>query len=41
MAEAVTASVDGQITPPDEAMISISTRGLVRGDGAFEVLKPP
>ncbi|MCB0866234.1 MAG: aminotransferase class IV [Solirubrobacterales bacterium] len=39
MAEAVTASVDGQITPPDEAMISILDEGLVRGDGAFEVLK--
>ena len=39
MAEAVIASVDGRITPPAEATISILDEGLVRGDGAFEVLK--
>lgn len=39
MATAVIASVDGRITPPQEATISILDEGLVRGDGAFEVLK--
>ncbi len=39
MATAVLASVDGQITPPSEATVSILDEGLVRGDGAFEVLK--
>ncbi len=39
MAEAVIASVDGRITPPAEATISILDEGLVRGDGAFEVVK--
>lgn len=39
MAEAVIASVDGRIMPPAEATISILDEGLVRGDGAFEVLK--
>lgn len=39
MAEAVIASVDGRITPPAEASISILDEGLVRGDGAFEVMK--
>ncbi len=39
MGEAVIASVDGRITPPAEATISILDEGLVRGDGAFEVLK--
>ena len=39
MAEAVIASVDGRISPPAEAMISVLDEGLVRGDGAFEVLK--
>lgn len=39
MAEAVIASVDGRITPPAEATISILDEGLTRGDGAFEVLK--
>lgn len=39
MAEAVIASVDGRISPPAEATISILDEGLVRGDGAFEVLK--
>ena len=39
MATAVIASVDGTIMPPEEATISILDEGLVRGDGAFEVLK--
>lgn len=39
MATAVIASVDGRITPAAEATISILDEGLVRGDGAFEVLK--
>jgi branched-chain amino acid aminotransferase len=39
VATAVLASVDGRISPPGEAMISILDEGLVRGDGAFEVLK--
>ena len=39
MAEAVIASVDGRIMPAAEATISILDEGLLRGDGAFEVLK--
>lgn len=39
MASAVLASVDGNITPPGEATISILDDGLLRGDGAFEVIK--
>ena len=39
MASAVLASVDGEITPPGEATISILDDGLLRGDGAFEVIK--
>lgn len=39
MATAVIASVDGRIMPPEGATISILDEGLVRGDGAFEVLK--
>lgn len=39
MASAVIASVDGRIMAPEEASISILDEGLVRGDGAFEVLK--
>lgn len=39
MAKATIASVDGGISAPEEAMISILDEGLVRGDGAFEVLK--
>ena len=39
MATAVLASVDGRISSPAEATISILDEGLVRGDGAFEVLK--
>ena len=39
MAPAIVASVDGRIGPPGEASISILDEGLVRGDGAFEVLK--
>ena len=33
------ASVDGEISPPGEATISILDDGLLRGDGAFEVIK--
>src|SRR5690348_10140808 len=39
MATAVIASVDGEIMDPAEATISVLDEGLVRGDGAFEVLK--
>ena len=39
MATAILASVDGAITDPADAKISILDEGLVRGDGAFEVLK--
>jgi branched-chain amino acid aminotransferase len=39
VAKATIASVDGEILPPGEATISILDEGLVRGDGAFEVLK--
>jgi len=39
VANAVLASVDGRIGPPAEATISILDEGLLRGDGAFEVIK--
>jgi branched-chain amino acid aminotransferase len=39
VATATIASVDGEILPPAEARISILDEGLVRGDGAFEVVK--
>lgn len=39
MATAVLASVDGEIMAPEEATISILDDGLLRGDGAFEVIK--
>ncbi len=39
MAKATIASVDGEILPPERATISILDEGLIRGDGAFEVLK--
>jgi branched-chain amino acid aminotransferase len=39
VATAILASVDGVITDPADAKISILDEGLVRGDGAFEVLK--
>jgi branched-chain amino acid aminotransferase len=39
VAKAVIASIDGRIVAPEEATISILDEGLVRGDGAFEVLK--
>ncbi len=39
MATAILASVDGEISSPADAKISILDEGLVRGDGAFEVLK--
>jgi branched-chain amino acid aminotransferase len=33
------ASIDGEIMPVAEAMIPITDEGLVRGDGAFEVIR--
>jgi branched-chain amino acid aminotransferase len=39
MGAATVASVDGRITAPEEATISILDDGLLRGDGAFEVIK--
>lgn len=33
------ASIDGEIMPADEATIPIADPGLVRGDGAFEVIR--
>jgi branched-chain amino acid aminotransferase len=39
MGAATAASVDGRITAPEEATISILDDGLLRGDGAFEVIK--
>ena len=33
------ASLDGEIMPAAEAMIPVTDEGLVRGDGAFEVLR--
>jgi len=39
MGAAVLASVDGRIVPPEQATISILDDGLLRGDGAFEVIK--
>ena len=39
MAEAVLASVDGAIGPAEGAMIGATDDGLLRGDGAFEVIR--
>lgn len=39
MGAATAASVDGRITAPEDAKISILDDGLLRGDGAFEVVK--
>ena len=33
------ASVDGAITPAEEALIPVADEGLLRGDGGFEVLR--
>ena len=33
------ASVDGAITPVEEARIPVSDEGLLRGDGGFEVVR--
>lgn len=33
------ASVDGRIGPADQAVIPVTDEGLLRGDGAFEVLR--
>ena len=32
-------SVDGHITPSDEAVLPLPDDGLLRGDGVFEVLR--
>jgi branched-chain amino acid aminotransferase len=39
MADAVLASLDGAIGPAEGAMISVTDDGLLRGDGAFEVIR--
>jgi len=39
MADAVLASIDGAIGPAEGAMIGATDDGLLRGDGAFEVIK--
>ena len=39
MAEAITVSIDGEITDPASASISVLDDGLLRGDGAFEAIK--
>jgi len=36
---AMLASVDGAIGPAEEARIPVSDEGLLRGDGAFEVMR--
>lgn len=33
------ASIDGAIAPPEQSVISITDEGLLRGDGAFEVVR--
>ena len=33
------ASVDGRIAPPGESLIPVTDEGLLRGDGAFEVVR--
>lgn len=33
------ASVNGAVSPPDDATIPVTDEGLLRGDGAFEVLR--
>lgn len=39
MAEALQVSIDGEITEPSAASISVLDDGLLRGDGAFEAIK--
>jgi branched-chain amino acid aminotransferase len=39
VAEAITVSIDGEITDPGSASISVLDDGLLRGDGAFEAIK--
>lgn len=39
MAEAIRASIDGELSAPAEASISILDDGLLRGDGVFEAIK--
>ena len=33
------ATVDGAIAPPEESMVPVTDEGLLRGDGAFEVVR--
>jgi branched-chain amino acid aminotransferase len=39
MSDAVLASIDGAIGPAEGAMIAVTDDGLLRGDGAFEVIR--
>jgi branched-chain amino acid aminotransferase len=39
MATLLLASVDGEVLPPERATISIADDGLLRGDGAFEMVR--
>ncbi len=39
MANAILASIDGTVGPPDRVSIPVTDDGLLRGDGAFEVIK--
>lgn len=39
MGQALAASIDGEIGPPERARISVLDDGLLRGDGAFEMIK--
>jgi branched-chain amino acid aminotransferase len=39
VAQAITVSIDGEITDPESASISVLDDGLLRGDGAFEAIK--
>ncbi len=39
MAEAIKIGIDGELTDPHEATISVLDDGLLRGDGAFEAIK--
>jgi branched-chain amino acid aminotransferase len=39
VAEAIRVSIDGELSDPHEATISVLDDGLLRGDGAFEAIK--